>query len=87
MPRPNEEKLLWKLARCKRQNMISELHEGEILHPDQKVVLVKRPILEALWAIRHKGKSKNQLDDFQAFLKKIRGVNKVIATDALKTKD
>jgi len=44
--------------------MISEIHKGEILHPDQKAVLVKRPILEALWAIRHKGKSKNQLDDF-----------------------
>jgi len=44
--------------------MMTQLMEGAITQPDQKTVIKRRPILEALWAIKNKDKPKDQNEEY-----------------------
>ena len=66
---------------------MNQLKEGAITHPDQKAQVIRKPILEALWAIKHKGQSKDDMEDFDIFFARMKALNADVEKNAKQTKN
>ena len=62
----------------KNKILTDQIKIGRLKHPDDPVVLVKRPILQTLWEITNKNIPKNQMESFEQYFKKMQGFVDVV---------
>ena len=68
------EKLGEKLSRSKRHNLQSQLREGAISTADQKVKLVRRPVLQTLGEIAKKSAPDGDFEPYDEFFNRMQGL-------------
>ena len=68
-----QEDLFWKIAKHKRNNIMSQVKSGCIKSPEEKTKLVRRPMINALFSIVSK-QSKPDKNDFAKLYADLRAI-------------